>query len=107
MKLIESINNMDITDYEEQYGSDNNNEESFEVSNNYSESEKNKILENNNEAPYENINNEINESFDNKIKEEINTHLKEGQKKSEMNFINIDEDIDLNKYANSSKKMMI
>ena len=44
------------------------------------------------------------ESFDNKIIEEINTHLKEGEKKSEMNYINIDEDIDLNKYANSSKK---
>ena len=42
---------MDITDYEEQYGSDNNNEESLEVSDNYSESEKNKILENNIEAP--------------------------------------------------------
>ena len=46
----------------------------------------------------------LKESFDNKIIEEINTHLKEGEKKSEMNYINIDEDIDLNKYANSSKK---
>lgn len=69
---------MDIIDYEEQFGSDNNNEESLEVSYNYSEIKKNKILENNNEAPYENISNEINESFDNI--EEINTDLKEREK---------------------------
>jgi len=43
IKLTASINNKDISDYEEQYSSDLLNEESLEVSDNYSESEKNKI----------------------------------------------------------------
>lgn len=95
-------------DYEEQYSSDLNNKESLEVSDNYSESEKNKIFENNKESPYENISNEINESFDNKIIEEINTNLKEVEIiNSEMNNINIDGDIDINKYDNSSKKIIM
>ena len=43
IKLTASINNKDISHYEEQYSSDLLNEESLEVSDNYSESEKNKI----------------------------------------------------------------